>query len=157
MTTQAFKIVRDLYCDLTLSHCVPGLRIEWCKARAREGRWSEEVLLLLEEMRRVIEFFKWQAKWWKDRGTAAVFAKAAHQEGGLAYAARQAHIRLAMIKHVQEFWVAVLSTVESQLLSDDEDNTAETSDVLLTIEGPPANDEDNTDICCITDLMYHCQ
>lgn len=141
---QACKIVCDLYCNLTLSHCVSGLRIEWCKARACEGRWSEEVLLLLEEMRRVIEFFKWQAKWWKDRGTAAIFAKPAHQEGGLAYAARQAHIRLTMVKHIQELWVAVPSIVQSQLLPDDEDDTAETADVLLTIEGPPADDEEGS-------------
>ncbi|KAG2093898.1 uncharacterized protein F5147DRAFT_747869 [Suillus discolor] len=120
------------------------LWIEWCKARAREGRWSKEVLLLLEEMRRVIEFFKWQAKWWKDRGTAAIFVKPAHQEGGLAYAARQAHIRLTMVKHVQELWVAVPSIVQSQLLPDDEDDTAETADVLLTIEGPPADDKEGS-------------
>lgn len=136
MTTLAFKIVCDPHYDLALSHLVPGLRIEWCKARAREGRWSEEVLLHLEEMRRVIEFLKWQASWWKDCGTAAVFVKPAHQEGLLAYTERQAHIRLAMIKCFQELWEAVPKMVESQLLPDDED-TAEISDALLTMEGPP--------------------
>lgn len=118
----------------------PGLCIEWCKAQAREGRWSEEVLLLLEEMRRVIEFLKWQANWWKDRGTAAIFVKPTHQEGVLAYAERQAHIRLAMVKHAQELWAAVPSIVESRLLPDNEENTAEICDVLLTMEGPPPDD-----------------
>jgi hypothetical protein len=33
-----------------------GLRIEWCKAQAREARWTEEVYLLREEMRRVKVF-----------------------------------------------------------------------------------------------------
>ncbi|KAG0691527.1 hypothetical protein DFH29DRAFT_1010861 [Suillus ampliporus] len=38
-----------------------GVRIEWCKSRARALRWSEEVELLREEMRRVLQFFAWQA------------------------------------------------------------------------------------------------
>ncbi|KAG1845839.1 hypothetical protein F4604DRAFT_1884248 [Suillus subluteus] len=37
-----------------------GVRIEWCKTRARALRWSEEVELLREEMRRVLQFFAWQ-------------------------------------------------------------------------------------------------
>ncbi|KAG1721861.1 uncharacterized protein EDB91DRAFT_1210239 [Suillus paluster] len=45
------------------------VRLEWCKARAHAHRWSEEVELLLEEMRRVIVFLKWQAAWWKERET----------------------------------------------------------------------------------------
>ncbi|KAG2130927.1 uncharacterized protein EDB93DRAFT_1108230 [Suillus bovinus] len=41
--------------DNTLGLCevdgwLTGLRIEWCKARVQEARWSEELLLLLEEM-----------------------------------------------------------------------------------------------------------
>jgi len=35
--------------------CVSSaLRIEWCRSRARAMRWSEEVLWLREEMRRVL-------------------------------------------------------------------------------------------------------
>jgi hypothetical protein len=40
------------------------VRVEWCKARARAMHWSEEVELLQEEMRRVLQFFGWQATWW---------------------------------------------------------------------------------------------
>ncbi|KAG2088555.1 uncharacterized protein F5147DRAFT_658674 [Suillus discolor] len=78
--------------DAGLQDC---LRIEWCKARAREGRGEMG-----------------ERSWNRSR-----------------------HIRLAMVKHVQELWVAVPSIVESQLLPDDEENTAETSGVLLTMEG----------------------
>ncbi|KAG2028626.1 hypothetical protein BDR03DRAFT_818726, partial [Suillus americanus] len=43
---------------------VDGVRVEWCKSRARALRWAEEVDLLQEEMRRVLQFFNWQANWW---------------------------------------------------------------------------------------------
>ncbi|KAG1740920.1 hypothetical protein EDB19DRAFT_1895244 [Suillus lakei] len=45
------------------------VHLEWCKARAHAHQWSEEVELLLEEMRHVIVFLKWQADWWKERKT----------------------------------------------------------------------------------------
>jgi hypothetical protein len=41
---------QSLCCSLTF---FIALRIEWCKARAREMCWSEAVALLMEEMRRV--------------------------------------------------------------------------------------------------------
>ncbi|KAJ7885141.1 hypothetical protein B0H14DRAFT_2564086 [Mycena olivaceomarginata] len=43
------------------------IRIEWTKARARADRWREELILLEEEMRRVLEFCGWKARWWDER------------------------------------------------------------------------------------------
>ncbi|KIK74173.1 hypothetical protein PAXRUDRAFT_176491 [Paxillus rubicundulus Ve08.2h10] len=43
------------------------MRIKWCKARAQAQRWSEEIELLLEEMQRVLVFFKWEAACWDER------------------------------------------------------------------------------------------
>ncbi|KAG1866481.1 hypothetical protein C8R48DRAFT_747671 [Suillus tomentosus] len=62
------------------------VRVEWCKARARANRWSEEVELLLEEMRRVIVFLKWQAEWWGGRRSSRASESVAEQEGLAAYA-----------------------------------------------------------------------
>ena len=42
-----------------------ALGVEWAKAKARANRWEEEVILLDEEMRRVLEFCTWKASWWK--------------------------------------------------------------------------------------------
>jgi hypothetical protein len=81
-----------------------GLRIEWCKARARAMRWSEEVLLLQEEMRRVLAYHTWHALWWVDQGTRWVDLPAARSEGLLAYAHRQAHIFRAMHDDCQRMW-----------------------------------------------------
>ncbi|KAG1800908.1 uncharacterized protein HD556DRAFT_1430245 [Suillus plorans] len=45
------------------------IHIEWCKARARAARWSEEVDLLLEEMRRVLVYLEWEIEAWRSRAT----------------------------------------------------------------------------------------
>ena len=38
--------------------------VEWVKARAQMMRWKEELMLIQEEMRRVIAYHKWRADWW---------------------------------------------------------------------------------------------
>ncbi|KAG2338570.1 hypothetical protein BDR05DRAFT_978103 [Suillus weaverae] len=73
-----------------------GVRIEWCKSRARALQWSEEVELLREEMRRVLRFFTWQAAWWEDQGQRHVGECVTHAEGLQAYAGRQAILRHRM-------------------------------------------------------------
>jgi hypothetical protein len=42
-----------------------ALCVEWAKAKARADRWEEEVVLLDEEMRRVLAFCDWKNVWWK--------------------------------------------------------------------------------------------
>lgn len=48
-------------------HLDANLRVEWAKSRARAARWTEEVALLPEEMRRTLAFFKWKAEWWRSQ------------------------------------------------------------------------------------------
>ncbi|KAJ7486373.1 hypothetical protein B0H11DRAFT_1721594, partial [Mycena galericulata] len=43
------------------------IRVEWAKSRARADRWREEVVLMEEEMRRVLEYCAWKARWWDER------------------------------------------------------------------------------------------
>ena len=43
------------------------LRSEWAKSRARANRCKEEVLLLREEMQRVLVFLEWKSEWWLQR------------------------------------------------------------------------------------------
>ncbi|KAJ7898876.1 hypothetical protein B0H14DRAFT_3852958 [Mycena olivaceomarginata] len=71
------------------------LRIEWAKTRAKAMRYAEEVELLEEEMRRVLQFLDWRAKWWSSlvglrieqqneealREGHAAFKQAAYMEG----------------------------------------------------------------------------
>ncbi|KAG1856534.1 hypothetical protein C8R48DRAFT_608216, partial [Suillus tomentosus] len=80
------------------------VRIEWCKARARAARWSEEVELLAEEMRRVLAFLEWQGHWWHERAVLRPSEKITEQEGLCAYAYRQAALRFAMRNSFQARW-----------------------------------------------------
>jgi hypothetical protein len=40
-----------------------SLQVEWAKSPARKERWEEEVLIIQEEMRRVIMYQHWRALW----------------------------------------------------------------------------------------------
>ncbi|KAI9069574.1 hypothetical protein FKP32DRAFT_1559434, partial [Trametes sanguinea] len=44
-----------------------SMRAEWARAKARAERWEEEIELLVEEMRRVVAYFQWQATWWEQQ------------------------------------------------------------------------------------------
>ncbi|TFK59371.1 hypothetical protein BDN72DRAFT_945939, partial [Pluteus cervinus] len=78
-----------------------ALRIEWCKARARAHRWQEECQLIVEEMRRVKEFFQYEVKQWQERAVGAITG------GHRAYALRQAEIRTRLYIRCTENWARV--------------------------------------------------
>ena len=40
-----------------------SMRVEWAKSRARMMRWKEELLIVQEEMRRVLVYLRWRAEW----------------------------------------------------------------------------------------------
>ncbi|KAF8194573.1 hypothetical protein BJ912DRAFT_1030927 [Pholiota molesta] len=74
-----------------------SLRIEWCKSRARRDRWVEEVQLIQEERRRILEFLDYRANEWLQRAQGdhswmlpGVQLDQIAINGRLAYARRQA-------------------------------------------------------------------
>src|SRR5882724_13468066 len=72
---------------------IPALQVEWAKSRAWALRWSEEVLLLKEEMCQVPAYFKYKASWWVECGDAkGCEASPALAEGLCAYAEGQAKL-----------------------------------------------------------------
>ncbi|KAG0695574.1 hypothetical protein DFH29DRAFT_264856 [Suillus ampliporus] len=71
-------------------NALEDMRIEWCKARARVMCWAEEVELLKEEMRRVLQFFEWDAQCWDEWGLGNTLQDTDEREGRTAYAKRQA-------------------------------------------------------------------
>ncbi|KAG1870583.1 hypothetical protein DFJ58DRAFT_852169 [Suillus subalutaceus] len=87
-----------------------GLRVEWCKARARSMRWAEEVELLQEEMRRVSCFLRWHASWWKKKIVEHTLqvGTTADNEGLSAYAYRQAQLRDELAHCFEIKWAAHL-------------------------------------------------
>ncbi|KAJ7727679.1 hypothetical protein DFH07DRAFT_757637, partial [Mycena maculata] len=67
-------------------HLHESVRVEWCRARARKVRWEEEVLLVREEMRRVLRYLEWQVAFWMVRVDSRPDATAEVQAGVRAYA-----------------------------------------------------------------------
>ena len=84
------------------------LQVEWAKSRARAGRCREEVLLLKEEMRRVVVFLDWKTTWWMDRrnmrGGISDGVSKDLQEGLTAYAEGQADIQKSLREHFCMLW-----------------------------------------------------
>ncbi|OJT08336.1 hypothetical protein TRAPUB_763 [Trametes pubescens] len=100
-----------------------SLRVEWCKARARAHRWSEEVELLQEEMRRVVAYHDWAAQQWRDRVDKLENDNPAYREGANAYALRQTSIRESIRNFCQTSWRYVPDWVA---LGDDDDTSTVT-------------------------------
>ncbi|KAJ7434249.1 hypothetical protein B0H11DRAFT_2258549 [Mycena galericulata] len=81
-----------------------ALRIEWVKTRARSMRWSEEVDLLEEEMRRVLQFLHWRSEWWEGQVGRRGLEEGAQAEGEDAYARRQAWLQAELGHQLAAQW-----------------------------------------------------
>ncbi|KAF9042129.1 hypothetical protein BJ165DRAFT_1328070, partial [Panaeolus papilionaceus] len=80
------------------------LMIEWAKSRARSLRATEEVMLLKEEMRRVLAYLKWKSsQWLRLRGKRAVKDKAL-AEGLGAIAVKQSDHQQALHNMFRSTW-----------------------------------------------------
>ena len=81
------------------------MRVEWSKARARMRRWSEEVLIIQEEMRRVIVYQKWKAAWWRERSSLRDLVDVTISSGISGYAYKQAAICLRLAERCAVHWL----------------------------------------------------
>ncbi|KAF7341809.1 CxC2 domain-containing protein [Mycena sanguinolenta] len=89
-----------------------SLRIEWGKAWARAHRWTEEVDLLEEEMRRILVFMGWRAGWWRGLAESRAVDGLGMKEGFIAYAERQAAIQDSMKARFTHDWRDVATWIE---------------------------------------------
>ncbi|KAJ7020488.1 hypothetical protein C8F04DRAFT_1214081 [Mycena alexandri] len=88
-----------------------AVRVEWSKAKARKERWEEEVMLLREEMKRVLRFLRWRAVWWETRRATRREEVSAELRAGLeAYAARQAAGSREIARRFKSAWDASAAT-----------------------------------------------
>ena len=93
-------------CTLTLLRV--EFRLEWSKSYARQARWNEEVILLREEMRRVLEFLKWKSWDWLRKGDRRLISSLTscpyQLEGLRAYACRQSKVFSSIHNHFCAVW-----------------------------------------------------
>ena len=131
------------------------LRSEWAKSRARSNRATEEVRLLREEMRRLVEFLNWKARWWTVRQTLRSSTNKALLEGITSYAIKQARVQRELGALAQNLFKTPLEEMDAALdsMGDDEDGEDEGNEVIgmedITdengegFEGSGINDDDD--------------
>lgn len=93
------------------AHLDDSMRPEWAKSQARMKRWEEEVLIVEEEMRRVIVYLEWKAGWWREQGILRGKANAGDfdiLDGVEAYAQKQASILERLAAKCAGYWLPTL-------------------------------------------------
>ncbi|KAJ7234341.1 hypothetical protein C8J57DRAFT_1531743 [Mycena rebaudengoi] len=85
-------------------HLHASVRVEWARAQARKHRWVEEVMLLREEMRRVLRYLTWQADWWDGRAGLRTAVDDALRSGLAGYAAKEARWHRRLRDYFRKKW-----------------------------------------------------
>ncbi|KAK6980521.1 CxC2 domain-containing protein [Favolaschia claudopus] len=96
-----------------------SVRVEWCRALARKTRWCEEVLLLREEMRRVLRYLAWQAAWWREREIWREDVTVEVAAGLRAYARKQAEWSERLADFFRTKWDMPAVKVAQDLLAEE--------------------------------------
>ena len=81
-----------------------SMRVEWAKSHARAMQWGEEVVLISEEMRRVIQYLDWKSGWWMNLICGCSDAKKDVHRGQAAYANKQGAMYRKMAHSFAEKW-----------------------------------------------------
>jgi hypothetical protein len=86
-------------------------------------RWTEEIDLVQEEMRRVSAYLSRYANWWSSHADVGRMRQydSYLSEGLVAYAERQAHLRTSLQNHFQGLWSDVASWVTGKKVLDASD------------------------------------
>lgn len=77
------------------------------QAKARADRWTEEVILLLEEMRRTLAYCNWKQEWWLKR-VASRSGPVHLEDGTSAYARKQADVWSKLGKSFADQWAPII-------------------------------------------------
>ena len=93
----------DIYTLLWLA-----MQVEWAKTKAHADCWDEEFVLTVEEMRRMIEFFDWKARWWINHASLHTGISVALQSGLHGYAHKQAAVYQGLAHSFAHKWYPVL-------------------------------------------------
>ncbi|KAJ7711916.1 hypothetical protein B0H14DRAFT_3638925 [Mycena olivaceomarginata] len=96
--------------------CMTLLRLEWCKAYARAKRYSEDVRLLREEMRRTVAFGYTSAALWDELAEGELpDSDPELTEGRRAYAAEHADTERKTCRRLEEKWAGILAKADQYL------------------------------------------
>ena len=94
------------YGNILIVHSA-AIRVEFLRSRARALRFAEEVQILLEEQRRVLQSLENDAKMWEHRAVLAMQKECLIiRQGAIAYSMRQAAIRRKLATAFRDAWSA---------------------------------------------------
>ncbi|KJA15107.1 hypothetical protein HYPSUDRAFT_208168 [Hypholoma sublateritium FD-334 SS-4] len=91
-----------------------SLRLEWAQSRAHAQCCKEELQLLLEEMRRMLDFLKYKADWWENEAMSRMTASPELREGLSSYAASQADVQTGLASSFVWLWRKPLDLVKER-------------------------------------------
>ena len=81
------------------------MRVEWAQSVARADRWEEEVTLLQEEMRRVVQFLEWRSSDWLAKADIRADSVSPAVQAGLsAYAKEQSALFHNLAVRFCQYW-----------------------------------------------------
>ncbi|KAF9542834.1 hypothetical protein CPC08DRAFT_738695 [Agrocybe pediades] len=122
------------------------MRVEWAKSRARAARATEEVMLLKEEMRRVLAYMHWKEKWWigKMSSRAGPGVSKDLEEGLRVCASSQVEIRRSLRQQFQKLWEMPLEEDRTAVNNDRPEGDSDDNDDEDSDDGD--DDEDDIDV-----------
>ena len=71
-----------------------SMHAEWAQTCARMSQWKEELLIIQEEMRRVLAYFEWKFAWWLEQANQRLNLESSVKSGVGAYAHKQSTLCL---------------------------------------------------------------
>lgn len=122
------------------------LRSEWAKSRARAKRATEEVMLLKEEMHRVLKYLEWKANWWKSQAGGRPQESAELKEGIAAFAFKNSKIQLSLRDSFQKLWGSPLQDISANTnIENDKVKSTSTQTENGNLDSNANNDDDGDD------------
>ncbi|KAF9488272.1 hypothetical protein BDN71DRAFT_1539386 [Pleurotus eryngii] len=105
-----------------------AVHVEWTKAWARLRRWTEEVELVKEEMRRTLVSLRHEAQCWETRAEVKICAAPEVSAGLSAYAHRQALVRYGLADKFEQRWRTGIVEEPTSDGDNEEDNEEDEGD-----------------------------
>ena len=89
-------------------HFNESMRVKWAKSQAWVKCWEEEVLIVQEEMRRVIQYLEWKGGWWREQAGVREKGELALLHGVRAYAEKQGALCDQLAASCAGYWLPTL-------------------------------------------------
>ncbi|KAJ7164597.1 hypothetical protein C8R43DRAFT_1122474 [Mycena crocata] len=110
-----------------------SMRVEWCRAKARKVRWEEEVLLLREEMRRVLRYLEWQRDWWLARKEVRQDESPELRHGLEVYARRHAAMHNSLLGFFRNEWSLSVGAAARSVVEEVAEDGADLVDLFAEV------------------------